>query len=43
MVCDVTERKRLEDVLRESEANWQSLMKNAPDTVLTVDQEGFCS
>jgi len=37
---DITERKRLEDTLRESEANWQSLVKNAPDTVLTVNPGG---
>jgi len=37
---DVTERKGIEDALRQSEANWQSLVKNAPDMILTVDREG---
>jgi len=38
---EIVERKEgVEDALRESEANWQSLVKNAPDMILTVDREG---
>jgi PAS domain S-box-containing protein len=36
---DITERKRTELALRESEEMWRSLVENAPDLVLTVDRD----
>ncbi len=40
IVMDVTERKRMEEALRESEEKWRSLAKNAPNVILIVDRDG---
>jgi PAS domain S-box-containing protein len=37
---DITERKRMEEALRESQERWRSLVENAPDIVTTVDRAG---
>jgi PAS domain S-box-containing protein len=37
---DVTERRRVEEALRESEEQWRSLVENIPDIVMTVDRDG---
>lgn len=37
---DITERKRAEEALRDSEERWRSLVTYAPDTVLTLDAHG---
>ncbi len=37
---DITERKRAEKVLRESEYKYKSLIENIPDIIFTVDLEG---
>ena len=37
---DISERRRAEDALRESEAKWRSLVENAPDIIFTVDRDG---
>ncbi|MCA1813169.1 MAG: PAS domain S-box protein [Halobacteriales archaeon] len=36
---DITERRRAEEQVRESEARWRSLVENAPDTILIVDKD----
>jgi two-component system NtrC family sensor kinase len=37
---DISERKRAEDALRDSEERWRSVVTHAPDFILTVDREG---
>jgi len=37
---DVTEQKRMEVALRESEERWRSLVTSAPDLIYTVDSRG---
>ncbi|HXG38292.1 MAG TPA: PAS domain S-box protein, partial [Bacteroidota bacterium] len=38
-VQDITERKRAEETVKESEARWQSYVSNAPNIILTVDRD----
>ncbi len=40
MVEDITDRKRAENELLQSEERWRSLAGNAPDIILTVDPPG---
>jgi PAS domain S-box-containing protein len=40
IVQDITERKKAEETLRESEEKWRSLAENAPDIILTVKPDG---
>jgi diguanylate cyclase (GGDEF)-like protein/PAS domain S-box-containing protein len=37
---DITDRKRAEDALRESEERWRSLVENAPSFISTIDRDG---
>ncbi|MDA2920799.1 PAS domain S-box protein, partial [Desulfobacterota bacterium AH_259_B03_O07] len=39
-MVDITERKRAEQVLRESEEKLQAIMDNIPDAVLVYDEQG---
>jgi len=38
---DITERKRIETELQDSEERWRSLVELAPDGIMTVDLKGF--
>lgn len=35
--CDITERKRADELLRESEARWRQLFEDMPDALLLLD------
>jgi diguanylate cyclase (GGDEF)-like protein/PAS domain S-box-containing protein len=37
---DITERKKVEDALRESEYKYKGLIENIPDIIFTIDLEG---
>jgi two-component system sporulation sensor kinase A len=37
---DITERKEIEEKLKESEEKWRSLVKNAPNVIIIVDCDG---
>ncbi len=40
LVTDITERKKTEEALKDSEERWRSLVENAPNIVLIVDRDG---
>jgi len=37
---DISERKKSEEALRQSEERWRSLVENAPDIILTINRDG---
>jgi PAS domain S-box-containing protein len=37
---DVTDRKRMEQALRDSESNWRAISENSPSHVMLLDREG---
>lgn len=39
IIHEITDRKRAELALRESEDNWRSLVENAPNTIMTIDRQ----
>jgi PAS domain S-box-containing protein len=41
LMRDVTERKRMENVLRESEEKYRSMIEQAPDLIVTIDEKGI--
>jgi PAS domain S-box-containing protein len=40
LAAEVVERRRAEEALRASEAQWRSLVQNCPDYVVTIDPSG---
>jgi PAS domain S-box-containing protein len=40
LALDVTARKRVEEALRQSEAQWRTLTESSPDNVMLLDREG---
>ncbi|HEY9810827.1 MAG TPA: PAS domain S-box protein [Halomicronema sp.] len=38
---DISDRKKAETAMQESEAKWRSLVENAPDIILTSDKNGL--
>ena len=40
LALDITDRKRIEQELSESETNFRELLKSAPDPILQIDQNG---
>ncbi len=40
-VRDITERKRMEVAVRESEEKWHSLAENAPNMIIILDRDGI--
>ena len=43
LAAEVAERRRAEEALRVSEAQWRSLVENCPDLVLVIDADGRVS
>jgi len=39
-VLDCTDQRKTEKLLQESQANWYSLVQNAPDVIMTVESRG---
>jgi two-component system, cell cycle sensor histidine kinase and response regulator CckA len=39
-VHDITDRKHMEEAMRESQAKWRSLVENVPDIIATIDPAG---
>jgi len=38
---DITESKRMEEALQESEENYRSMIEQAPDLIVTIDEKGI--
>jgi PAS domain S-box-containing protein len=43
LAAEVAERRRAEEALRDSEAQWRSLVENCPDLVVVIDASGRIS